>query len=89
MGDMESYTVSMDKAGRVLIPAGIRKELGFTEGAELLVRVNPDGALELYTREQAIRRAQAFFAKYKKPGRSIVDELIEDRRKEAEAEFAD
>jgi AbrB family looped-hinge helix DNA binding protein len=72
----------------VVIPAAIRKELGIAPGSELLVRVE-DGEIRLYTRMQAIRKAQAYFRQFKKPGESIVDELREDRRRDLEAELGD
>lgn len=41
------------------------------------------------TRAEAIKRCQEWAANYLKPGVLISEELIEDRRKEAEEEFAD
>jgi hypothetical protein len=45
-----------------------------------------DGELRLYTREQAIRRAQAMVAPYLPKGRDLVQEFIDDRRAEAARE---
>jgi AbrB family looped-hinge helix DNA binding protein len=78
-------TTTIDKAGRVIIPAEIRRALGFTEGKELIVK-SDGGELRIYTREQALRRAQEY-CKRLKTGRSIVDELIADRKAEAKREY--
>ena len=42
--------------------------------------------LHLQTADQAVREAQQLFGKYQRDGRSMVDELIADRRREAECE---
>ena len=85
---MDISTATIDRAGRVVIPAAIRKELGLEPGGELLIHVD-NGTIQLYTRKQAIEKAKAYFRQFIKPGESIVDELLEERRREAEAEFAD
>ena len=69
-------TTTIDKAGRVVIPAGISRDLGLTEGKELIIKVN-GGEVTIHTREQALRRAREY-CKRLKTDRSIVDET--DRR---------
>jgi AbrB family looped-hinge helix DNA binding protein len=75
----------VDEGGRVVIPANIRRELGICPGQDVLMRV-VDGELHLYTLEHGIRQAQAIVRKYVPEGVSLVDELIADRRAEAERE---
>lgn len=41
----------------------------------------PEGGLRPLDRAAALRRAQLIATKYKKPGQSVVAELIQDRRK--------
>ena len=62
----------MDSAGRILIPLKQRRELGLTEGSELILRVD-NGELRMHTREDAIRRARERLKRLKKPGVSVVD----------------
>jgi AbrB family looped-hinge helix DNA binding protein len=86
MGDMEKRTATLDRAGRIVIPATVRKELKLGEGDELIVRVK-DGMIEMYTLAEAIRRAQEFCRPYFNPDKSVVDELLEDRQRDLEAEL--
>jgi AbrB family looped-hinge helix DNA binding protein len=76
----------IDKAGRILIPAQLRTELNVGPGDPVVLETSGD---ELHVRpyRAAIREAQAIIRKYI-PGRdrSLVDELIAERRKEAGGE---
>lgn len=71
--------------GRVLIPAAFREALGLSEGDTLIASIDK-GELNLLTRRAAVRRAQAIVRQFVPEGVSLVDELIEDRRREAERE---
>ena len=71
--------------GRVVIPADIRAALGVKDGGKLIARVE-NGALVLETIQSAVARAQAMVRKYIPEGTSLVDELIAERRAEAERE---
>jgi AbrB family looped-hinge helix DNA binding protein len=71
--------------GRVLIPAAFREALGISEGDTLVASID-DGELNLLTRRAAVRRAQAIVRQFVPQGVSLVDELIEDRRREVERE---
>lgn len=81
----ETFRARLDSAGRVLIPASSRQRLGIGQGDEVLVEVD-DRGIHITTVAQAVKEAQEFFATIKKPGESIVDELIQERREEAERE---
>ena len=80
-------TAKLDSAGRLMVPKEVRKELGLTSSAELILNVE-DGGLRVETRATALRRAQAYFRQFNKPGESVVDDLLKDRRKEARRENA-
>lgn len=67
--------------GRLVIPVEIRRALGMEEGVAVVLRVE-DGELRVWTLDEGIRRAQAIASKYIRPGESIVDELIAERRAE-------
>lgn len=71
--------------GRIVIPAAVREALGLKENQTLLLSVE-EGELRIRTREAAIRRVQAFVRQYVPEGVSLVDELLEDRRREVEEE---
>lgn len=75
----------INENGRVVIPAAFRKELGIKPGDEVILRLD-DGELRITTMKRRIERAQRRARKYIKPGVSLVDELIADRREEAKRE---
>ena len=82
---MQQTATKVDRHGRVVIPAEYRRALGLRAGDAVVVQLD-DGALRILTRAQAIRRAQEIVAKYVSPERSLVDELIAERRAEAARE---
>src|SRR5713101_4994235 len=75
----------VDRQGRLLIPAAVRDQLG----------IEPDTAVTVWTDGQEMRMArvkaamkqvQAWAAQFKKPGESVVDEFLRERREEAASE---
>ena len=77
--------VKMNENGRVVIPASFRKALGIEAGDEVILRLEDD-ELRITTMEGRIRAAQRRARKYLKPGVSLVDELIAERREAAKRE---
>ncbi len=75
----------VDRNGRVLLPAAIRRALGLQEGSELLVTLEDDGRVVLLPPASAWTRVQALFDGAAPP-RSVVDELLNERREEARRE---
>lgn len=81
-----SYHAKMIKGGKIVIPAGLRRELGFKDGDTLVVERVGNGAV-LKTYEQVVREVQAEFkTMLGDSSRSMVDELIAERRAEAARE---
>lgn len=85
MTTMKAAHVKVDGQGRILIPAELRHVLGIREGSTITLLME-DGVLTLLTTKQAVRRVQEEVAKYTTPGRSLADELLAERRAEAERE---
>ncbi|MDJ0861799.1 MAG: AbrB/MazE/SpoVT family DNA-binding domain-containing protein [Gammaproteobacteria bacterium] len=75
--------VQLGAQGRLVVPAALRKALGFEAGEILLARVE-DGRLVVEKAEAVERRIYERFEKVK--GRSLADELIAERREEARRE---
>ncbi|MEX0782673.1 MAG: AbrB/MazE/SpoVT family DNA-binding domain-containing protein [Dehalococcoidia bacterium] len=71
--------------GRLVIPAAIRRQLDLCEGEPLVIEVQ-DRTLVVSSPLAGLRRAQAIAAKYKRPGVSVVDEFIAEKRAEAARE---
>lgn len=82
---MRMTRARLASGGRVVIPAEYRKALGLQEG-DALVLCLEDNEIHLYSFEESIRRAQELIHPYIEPGRSLVDELIAERRREAALE---
>lgn len=74
--------VAVGPKGRVVIPAGIRRELGIEEGSELVALVEGE-AVVLVPRSAIKSRLRSIFADV--PA-SMRDELITERRADAARE---
>lgn len=72
----------MSKDGRLVVPATFRKALGIKPGDEV-VMVLEEGELRVLGTRQAIARAQSLVRRYVPEGRSLSQELIQERREEA------
>ena len=75
----------VNENGRVVIPASFRKALGINPGDEVVLRLEED-ELRITSQKHRLARAQRLVRKYIKPGRSLADELIADRREAARKE---
>jgi len=70
------------EGGRLVIPVAYRKALGLKPGDEVLL-VLEEGEIRVVSTRQAIVRAQTLLRRYVPEGRSLSEELIQERRKEA------
>jgi AbrB family looped-hinge helix DNA binding protein len=83
---MATARARIDKVGRMLIPAKLRRELGIAAGDAVVLEIKGD-ELRVRPYKKAIEEAQAIIRRYiPDRDRSLVDELIEQRRREAERE---
>lgn len=82
---MAAIKTRLGKGGRVVIPAEYRKKLGIEPGDEIIVSFK-DGEIKLTTIKEAVRRAQEIVRRFVPEGVSLVDELIQERRREAARE---
>jgi AbrB family looped-hinge helix DNA binding protein len=82
---MGNVKVKVSKGGRVVIPVEYRRALGIRVGDEVIVSME-DGVVHVATGEQVLRRSQDLIRQYVPAERSLVDELIADRRAEAARE---
>jgi AbrB family looped-hinge helix DNA binding protein len=76
----------VNENGRLVIPASYRKALGIKAGDEVILRMEDD-ELRITTMKRRIERAQRRVRQYVKPGVSLVDELIAERREAAKREY--
>ena len=71
--------------GRVVIPAAMRRALGIAVGDPVQLHVDGD-ELRVIPANVVYGRVRDIVAKYVPPEVSLVDELIDDRKREFEAE---
>ena len=69
----------VNENGRVVIPASFRKALGINVGDDIVLRIE-DNELRITTLKRRLQRAQSLVRRHVKPGTSLVDELIAERR---------
>lgn len=80
----KSVEVHLGRQGRLVIPAALRRSLGF-EAGDALVAHEEEGRLVLEKPEKIKLRLKARFSQVPKD-RSLADELIAERREEAKRE---
>ncbi|MBC1195382.1 AbrB/MazE/SpoVT family DNA-binding domain-containing protein [Microcystis aeruginosa BLCCF158] len=83
----KSVEVHLGGQGRLVIPATLRRVLGLEEGDRLIAR-EESGRLVLEKREILKQRLKARFAQLPQE-RSLVDELIAERREAAREEASE
>ena len=78
-----AYQLEVKPDGRVQLPAELRNQLQLKSGSRLIVRVHDAGHAELVTLSALAAELRGSF---NDGGPSLVDELLEDRRQEAQRE---
>lgn len=73
------------QGGRIVIPVEMRNKLGIEIGEEVNITLE-EGSLSVSTSKQALERLRLKVRPKNGAKRSVVDEFIADRRKEAENE---
>ncbi len=79
---MISEATKLTDGNRVVIPAAIRKSLGLRIGDAVTLVLQDNGEVRLLTQTEAVRQAQALVRQYVDKDRSLVDELLAERREE-------
>ena len=80
---MSRMTTTLDEEGRLVLPTEVRRSLGLEAGDQVVFVLDERGVRLLPSRAEALKRAQALVRKYVPEGRSLSEELLEDRRREA------
>jgi AbrB family looped-hinge helix DNA binding protein len=75
----------VNENGRIVIPAQFRKALGIEIGDEVVLIIE-DNELRITTQQRRIQRARERAKRYLKPGTSLANELIAERRQAARDE---
>jgi AbrB family looped-hinge helix DNA binding protein len=86
---METYTARLERSGRILIPAAVRRKLGLSEGSQVIVKVEDSGTLAVTSRSQSLAHVRAEIRKYIPAGVDLVGDLIRERQAEVAREDAE
>ena len=78
----QATRVVLSEGGRIVIPASVRKALGVGPGDSLSLR-DENNELRVLSQREAVRRAQEIVSKRVAPGRTHVQALSEERKREA------
>ncbi len=78
-----SKSIDIDKTGRILLPAQMRKRLGVTPGSRVMVRCNNSG-INISTAMHGLKELQELWDN--EGSGSLVDELNKMRREDAAKE---
>ena len=84
----ERLDLQVGPGGRIVIPAAFRKAMQVNEGDRVMARV-VDGELRVITPAMGVRLAQKIVRETIPGNDSIVDALMEDRRREVADEFGE
>ena len=87
-GTAKTADIEVGESGRIVLPAAFRRKLGIRDGDVLTAEI-VDGDIVLIPLDSGIRKAQAIVRRYVPEGVSLVDELLEERRREAAREEAE
>ena len=82
---MTSQSVKIINGGKLVIPAQFRREMGIGAGDTVVVEM-AQGELRIRSLSSAIRKAQAIVRELVPDHVSLVDELIAERKAEADRE---
>jgi AbrB family looped-hinge helix DNA binding protein len=82
---MADVRLRVNENGRLVLPAAFRKALNIRSGDEVLARLEDD-EVRITTLKHRIEQAQRHVRQFVKPGRSLADELIAERREAAKHE---
>ncbi len=82
---MAHVRLRVNENGRVVLPAAFRRALNIRPGDQVLARLEDD-EVKITTLKHRIERAQRHVRQFVKPGRSLADELIAERREAAQHE---
>jgi AbrB family looped-hinge helix DNA binding protein len=81
-----SQAVKIIEGGKLVIPAAMRRAMGIARGDTVVVELLPEGELRVRSLASAVREAQAIVRKSVRPGRSLANELMRERKRDAARE---
>jgi len=83
-----SSSTKINENGRILIPAAMRGQMNLKPGDSVVLTLE-NGVLRVESYLAIVRKVQEEFKKFRKPGGSVVDDFIAEKREEARREMED
>lgn len=80
-----SYNLLLEDKGRLTLPLEVQQELDVKPGDRLILCLAEDGNFQILSARKQVRKIRGFL-KDIGPERSLVDELIQERREEGARE---
>lgn len=84
-----SYKVRIDRRGRMVLPSGVRQQLGVEQDQTLILEIHEGGDVHLFSPQKLVHEGRGLLhalAPMAERNRSLVEELIAERRSVAERE---
>ena len=81
-----AQSVKIIEGGKFVIPAHMRKAMGIARGDTVVVELLPEGELRVRSLAAAIKKAQAIVGQSISRNRSLANELMRERKEEADRE---
>ena len=78
-----AQAVKIIEGGKLVIPAAMRRAMGIARGDTVVVELLSDGELRVRPLASAIREAQEIVRKSVRSDRSLADELMRERKRDA------
>lgn len=75
----------VSKGGKVAIPSSCKKALNISDGDELLFDIN-DNQVVISPVKFALKKVRKMLKEHNPDGKSLVDELIQERKRETDNE---
>ena len=87
MSCVEHFSIALGNRGRLVLPAALRRRLDLPPGDRLIVTVDDQGGFRVVSAREQARGLRGLYRDLA-PDRSLVDELLAERREEARREAA-
>ena len=82
---MPAHRTRVDRNGRIVLPAAVRRQLGVKTGDEIVLTVS-EHEVRLTTHRAALGRLQRLVREQIAPGSLSVEQFLKEKRVEAERE---
>lgn len=87
-GVVKSYSIPVGENGRMNLPAELRRRLGLSGAGKITLEEYAD-RIEIVSFQQRLQRVRELMQPFLRPGQSMSEDLIRERRAEATKDAAE